>query len=42
LGDGPAALPFSVLLDRSRRIAYRKLGAWSKAELEREIRSALG
>lgn len=42
LGDGPAALPFSVLLDRSRRIAYRKLGAWSKAELEKEIRNALG
>ena len=42
LGDGPAALPFSVLLDRTRRIAYRKLGVWAKAELEREIRSALG
>ncbi len=42
LGDTPAALPYSVLLDRKRRITYRKLGAWSKTELEREIRAALG
>jgi thiol-disulfide isomerase/thioredoxin len=42
LGDEAAALPYSVLLDRDRRIAYRKLGAWTKAELEREIRAAIG
>jgi peroxiredoxin len=42
LGDKVAALPFSVLLDRQRRIAHRKLGVWNKAELEREIRSAIG
>ncbi len=42
LGDKPAALPFSVLLDRERRISYRKLGAWSKSELEREILAAIG
>lgn len=42
LGDDAAALPYSVLLDTRRRIAYEKLGAWSKQELEREIRSAIG
>jgi len=42
LGDAAAALPYSVLLDRDRRIAYRKLGAWTKAGLEREIRAAIG
>lgn len=42
LGDGAAALPYSVLLDHKRRISYRKLGAWSKTELEREIRTAIG
>lgn len=42
LGDTAAALPFSVILDARRRVAYRKLGAWAKAELEREIRSAIG
>lgn len=42
LGDGPAALPYSVLLDHKRRISYRKLGAWSKTELDREIRAAIG
>jgi thiol-disulfide isomerase/thioredoxin len=42
LGDNAAALPYSVILDRERRIAYRKLGAWSKAELEREIQAAFG
>lgn len=42
LGDGPGALPYSVLFDRKRRISYRKLGAWSKAELDREIRAAIG
>jgi thiol-disulfide isomerase/thioredoxin len=42
LGDTAAALPYSVLLDRARRVAYRKLGAWSNAELEREIRAAIG
>ena len=42
LGDGAAALPYSVLLDNRRRISYRKLGVWSKTELEREIRAAIG
>jgi thiol-disulfide isomerase/thioredoxin len=42
LGDGPAALPYSVLLDAERRVTYRKLGAWSRAELEREIQAAIG
>ncbi|MGE5150016.1 MAG: TlpA family protein disulfide reductase [Rhodospirillaceae bacterium] len=42
LGDGPGALPYSVLLDHKRRIAYRKLGAWTKTELDREIRAAMG
>lgn len=42
LGNREAALPYSVLLDRGRRVAYRKLGAWKKAELEEEILSAIG
>jgi thiol-disulfide isomerase/thioredoxin len=42
LGDREAALPYSVLLDSERRVAYRKLGAWTKRELEREIRAAIG
>ena len=42
LGDGPGALPYSVLLDHKRRISYRKLGVWSKSELDREIRAAIG
>jgi thiol-disulfide isomerase/thioredoxin len=42
LGDRAAALPFSVLLDSGRRIVHRKLGAWNKAELEREIVAAIG
>ena len=42
LGDGPAALPYSIVLDQKRRITYRKLGMWSKTELEREIRAAIG
>ena len=42
LGNNAAALPYSVLLDRRRRIAYRKLGAWRKPELDREIEAAIG
>jgi len=42
LGDRASALPFSILLDRKRRIVHRKLGAWHKEELETEIRSAIG
>lgn len=42
LGDGAAALPYSIVLDHERRITYRKLGVWSKTELEREIRAAIG
>jgi peroxiredoxin len=42
LGDRPGALPYSVLIDHKRRIAYRRLGAWTKTELDREIRAAMG
>jgi peroxiredoxin len=42
LGDRASALPFSILLDRNRRIVHRKLGVWHKEELEAEIRSAIG
>jgi thiol-disulfide isomerase/thioredoxin len=42
LGDNAAALPYSVLFDAKRRVTYRKLGAWSRPELEREIRAAIG
>lgn len=42
LGDRAAALPYSVLLDAKRQITYRKLGAWSERELEREIKAAIG
>lgn len=42
LGDKAAALPFSVVLDPQRRIVQRKLGAWSKSELDREILAAIG
>ena len=42
LGNRAAALPYSVLLDRQRRITYKKLGIWSRTELEREIRAAIG
>ena len=42
LGNNAAALPYSVLLNRERRITYRKLGAWHKSELEREIQAAIG
>jgi len=42
LGNNAAALPYSVVLDRERRVTYKKLGAWSKAELERELLAAIG
>lgn len=42
LGNNAAALPYSVVLDRERRVTYRKLGAWSKPELERELLAAIG
>ena len=42
LGNNAAALPYSVILDRERRVTYRKLGAWSKPELERELLAAIG
>jgi len=42
LGDSAAALPYSIVLDRERRITGRKLGKWSGPELEREIRRAIG
>ena len=42
LGDSAAALPYSIVLDRERRITGRKLGKWTRPELEREIRRAIG
>lgn len=42
LGDTAAALPYSVVLNRRRRITFTKLGAWRKRELDREIRAAIG
>jgi thiol-disulfide isomerase/thioredoxin len=42
LGDNTAALPYSVLLDRERHLVRRKLGAWTKAELDREIAALIG
>ena len=42
LGDGAAALPYSVVLDRQRNIARRRLGAWKEGELESEIKAAIG
>lgn len=37
LGNNSGALPFTVLLDRRGRLAGRKLGAYSAAELDREM-----
>jgi thiol-disulfide isomerase/thioredoxin len=34
LGNGPGGLPFSVILDRSGSVAYRRLGALSRTEVE--------
>ncbi|OAI53377.1 hypothetical protein AYO46_03300 [Betaproteobacteria bacterium SCGC AG-212-J23] len=34
MGNSPGGLPFSVLLDRQGRLAHRKLGAFSRPELE--------
>jgi thiol-disulfide isomerase/thioredoxin len=34
LGNGPGGLPFSVILDRSGSVAYRRLGILSRAEVE--------
>lgn len=34
LGNGPGGLPFSVILDRSGSVAYRRLGALSRPEVE--------
>jgi thiol-disulfide isomerase/thioredoxin len=42
LGNNAAALPYSVVLDRERRVTYKKLGAWSQAELQRELLAAIG
>jgi thiol-disulfide isomerase/thioredoxin len=42
LGNSAGALPYSVLLNRNRRITHRKLGAWRKGELDREIEAAIG
>lgn len=42
LGDRASALPFSVVLDRGRRIVHRKLGLWRRQELEKEIQAVIG
>jgi thiol-disulfide isomerase/thioredoxin len=34
LGNGPGGLPFSVVLDRSGSVAYRRLGALVRQEVE--------
>lgn len=41
LGNTSGALPFTVLLDRHGRVATHKLGAYSEAELEREVAALL-
>jgi thiol-disulfide isomerase/thioredoxin len=37
LGNSTGGLPFTVVLDRSGRLAERKLGAYSKPELEARV-----
>jgi thiol-disulfide isomerase/thioredoxin len=34
LGNGPGGLPFSVILDRSGSVAYRRLGTLNREEVE--------
>jgi thiol-disulfide isomerase/thioredoxin len=41
LGNSRGGLPFTVLLTRAGRLAERKLGAYSKADLDRGIMSLL-
>ncbi|MBW7900800.1 MAG: TlpA family protein disulfide reductase [Rhodocyclaceae bacterium] len=41
LGNDKAGLPFTVVIDRSGRIAAKKLGAMSKAEMEAAIKRVL-
>ena len=41
LGNTSGGLPYSVLLDRSGAVAYRKLGAFVSAELEQVLGSML-
>lgn len=42
LGNEAGALPYSVILNRERRITATKLGKWTAADLEREIGRAIG
>lgn len=42
LGDEAAALPFSVVLDRSGKVVERKLGAFHRDELLATLQRALG
>jgi len=37
LGNGPGGLPFSVILDRSGSLAYRRLGALTREEVEKVL-----
>jgi hypothetical protein len=41
LGNSRGGLPFTVLLTRAGRLAERKLGAYSRADLDRGIMSLL-
>lgn len=41
LGNDKAGLPFTVVIDRNGRIAAKKLGAMSKAEMEAAIKRVL-
>lgn len=41
LGNDKAGLPFTVIVDRQGRIAARKLGAMSKAEMEAAIKQVM-
>jgi peroxiredoxin len=41
LGNGPQALPFTLILDAHGEIRHVKLGTWSEADLEARIRPLL-
>ena len=41
LGDSGGALPYTVALDRSRAVSYRKLGALKAGELEAALGTLL-
>src|SRR6266513_5369160 len=42
LGNGPGGLPYTVVLDRLGAVAHRRLGALTRAELEKVLRGLLG